>query len=55
MNLEQKITEIEKKLDTVLHILGHGRTKSHAEIVREVEADVERIRARSEKRNRRPA
>jgi hypothetical protein len=50
---EERLKNIEEKLDTVLHILGHGREKSHAEIVREVAEDIQKIRARDERREQR--
>lgn len=50
MTLEQRIETIEKKLDAVLAILGHGREKSDAELEREVAADMERFKAKKEKR-----
>jgi len=47
MNIESEITEIKKKLDTVLSILGHGREKSDAELDREVAADMAKFRVRA--------
>lgn len=53
MTIEQRIEILEKKLDTVLSILGHGRTKSDAEVERAAEADLRRLRTMTKKRKRR--
>jgi hypothetical protein len=53
VDIQERITEIEKKLDTVLSILGHGREKSHAQIQREAEGTVERLRLMAEQRKQR--
>ncbi|MFA6290141.1 MAG: hypothetical protein WC637_00090 [Victivallales bacterium] len=55
MNLESEITEIKEKLDTVLHLLGHGREKSDAQIRRETVDIVEKIKLRDERRGRKNA
>ena len=50
MTIEQRIDNLEKKLDAILSILGHGRTKTHAEIQREAIEKVEYLRLKQEKR-----
>jgi hypothetical protein len=52
MTTEQRIEQMEKKIDIVLNILGHGRTKSDAEIERAAGADLKRLRLMSEQRKR---
>jgi tRNA threonylcarbamoyladenosine modification (KEOPS) complex Pcc1 subunit len=53
VDIQERITEIEKKLDTVLHILGHGREKSDAQLEREAVGIMLKIRARDERKERR--
>jgi hypothetical protein len=55
MSVEERMAVLEKKIDTVLSILGHGRTKSHTEIQREADDTVARIRLRMAKRHRKEA
>jgi len=53
VTIKEQIATLETKIDTILGILGHGRTKSDAQIQREVEATVERLRLVAEQKKKR--
>jgi hypothetical protein len=55
MDINNRFTQIEKKIDTLLSILGHGRDRSHAEIERMAAADFQRIMIETEQRKKRKA
>lgn len=50
--IEDHINKLGKKLDIVLHLLGHGREKTHAEHEREAEAIVERFRTQPKRKKK---
>jgi hypothetical protein len=52
MTTEEQIKILEEKIDIVLSLLGHGREKSHAQICREAEATVDRLRRAASDRAR---
>lgn len=55
VDIDSRFTQIEKKIDTLLSILGHGRDRSHAEIERMAAADYQRIMIETEQRKKRKA
>lgn len=49
MIAEERIESIEKKLDQVLEILGHGGPKSQGQLKRERDEMIRKIEARKER------
>lgn len=51
MTIEERLEQIEKKLDKVLELLGHGGPKSRHQMQRELDEMIRKIEARKERAN----
>jgi hypothetical protein len=55
MTTDQRLENLEKKLDRLLFIMGEGREKSDAQLEREADSIMEKIRLRDERKERKNA